>query len=131
MIVATAPAFVAPHWSARTCSDSPDCLSVSVPESVVLPPKITALGRTPRLDVGLMRTVTVPRKFLPLLTGSEKLNLPAPVNVQLAVPFGCRSSVVSVQWNPVVCLKLTVCATVSLLLKTTASPTKIETDVGL
>ena len=41
-----------------------------------------------KLEVGFWPTVTVPRKFFPLLVASEKVYLPAVEKVQLALLLG-------------------------------------------
>ena len=67
-----------------------------------------------------------------LICGSENLNVPAVRKVQVALWPGWRTSgKARLQLTPVVGLKRTVCATVSLLVKATLSPTVIETDCGL
>ena len=85
-----------------------------------------------RLETSGGATVIVPRKAFLLLAGSENLNLPALEKVQLALyPAGIASGTATLQRIPVVELKATVWATVSLFLKTTVSPAVIETAVGL
>ena len=74
----------------------------------------------------------VPRKAFLLLAGSENLNRPAFEKVQFALPAAAiTNGTAASQCTPVVELKSTVWVTVSLFLKTTASPVAIETAVGV
>ena len=66
-----------------------------------------------------------------LLAGSEHLNLPTVEKVQLALcPAGITSGTAALQCMPVVGVKLTVWATVSVFLKTTVSSVVTVTAFG-
>ena len=74
----------------------------------------------------------VPWNAFLLLAASENLNFPALEKVQLALPDAAiTSGAAAPQFIPFVELNLTVWATVSVFLKTTASPVVIETAVGV
>jgi len=130
--VATAVDFVSPHICWRIWTDCPDCPLASLPSSVDLAPYTTVFGVALRLETSDGDTVIVPRNAFLLLAGSENLNLPTLEKVQFALcPAGIASGGMALQLTPVVALKLTVWATVSVFLKITSSPAVIETAVGV
>ena len=89
---------------------------------------MTDFGVTVRLEASGGVTVIVPLKAFLLLAGSENLNLPAFEKVQLTLsPAGIAGGSVPPQFTPVVGLKTTVWALLSVFLKTTVSLVVIVT----
>jgi hypothetical protein len=87
---------------------------------------------TEKLETRGSTTVIVPWNAFLLLAASENLNFPALEKVQLALADAAiTSGTTALQCTPFVELSLTVWATLSVFLKSTASPVVIETAVGV